>query len=308
MLEAGLIASRFLHYVAVLSLFGASLYPLYTFRGRLDFLASEQAQFTRRLRRMLFLAVILTLISGLGWFVFTTAAMTDDMMHVIDSTTLHMMMEATDFGPLWVIRLTLAVIIGILLLGWPRKASRIAVPLLAALLLASLAGTGHTRATEGWAGWVHIASDATHLLAAGFWLGGLWPLGLLVVAARDGDTNALPIAEVLRRFSGVATGTVAALLASGLVDSWFLVGSFGMLVSTIYGQLLLAKVTLFGLMALLAAANRFWITPRLDEERSPTRGRWLHRLRYHVVAEQVLGMGVLAVVSLLGTLQPAISQ
>ena len=33
MLEAGLIGSRFLHYMATLTLFGVSLFPLYSYSG-----------------------------------------------------------------------------------------------------------------------------------------------------------------------------------------------------------------------------------------------------------------------------------
>ncbi len=98
MLDAGLSASRFLHYVAVLSLFGAALYPLYTFRGRLDVLAIEQAKLVRSLRRILLLTVALTFVSGLSWFVFTTASMADDMTQVANPAMLRTMMEATDFG------------------------------------------------------------------------------------------------------------------------------------------------------------------------------------------------------------------
>ena len=305
MLDAGLIASRFLHYLAVLSLFGAALYPLYTFRGRLDVFAREQATLTRQLRRLLLFATGLALLSGLGWFVFTTAAMADDMTQVATPAMLRTMMEDTDFGPLWAGRLVLAVLIGVLLLRWPGKLPLLLIPSLAALLLASLAGTGHTRISEGWAGPVHIASDVAHLLAAGLWLGGLWPLSLLVVAARSPQPHGLPIAEVLSRFSGVATGTVAVLVASGLINGWFLVGSLTLLVSSTYGQLLLLKIALFLLMAALATANRFWITPRLAA--SPSSNHWLDRLRWHVATEQALGLFVLALVGLLGTLQPAIS-
>ena len=49
-------------------------------------------------------------------------------------------------------------------------------PILSAVLLASLAGVGHSQIEDGWAGVIHEASDVAHLLAAGAWLGGLVPL------------------------------------------------------------------------------------------------------------------------------------
>jgi len=310
MLDAGLILSRFLHYIAALSLFGAALYPLYTFRGRLDAFASEKVGLEQWLRTFLFCAVILVLFSGLGWFEFTTGTMADSADAMMKPRVLMSMMMGTDFGPLWAVRLGLAAVLAVLLIRWPGKQSLWLVPLLAALLLASLAGTGHARVTEGWGGTVHIVSDAVHLLAAGLWFGGLWPLGFLVFRSLTSGSdrqNNLAMGVMLRRFSGVATIAVAILVASGLINSWFLVGSISALFASAYGWLLAAKVALFGLMALLASVNRFWITPQLDRAPSASTGVWLRRLRWHVVAEQGLGIVVLAVVSVLGTLQPTIS-
>jgi putative copper resistance protein D len=248
MLDAGLIASRFLHYAAVLSLFGGALFPLYVFRGRHSILSEADAALLAWLRRVLFLAVFLALISGLSWFVFTTASMAGDVSKVVNISVLQTMMLATDFGPLWAVRLVLTILIAGLLVRWPFRPALWLVPLLAALLLASLAGTGHARATQGWSGVVHIASDAAHLLAAGVWLGGLWPLGVVIAASlringrRQGD---LAIGETLRRFSGFGTIAVAILVASGLVNTWFLVDTPSALIETTYGRLLVAKVALF---------------------------------------------------------------
>jgi putative copper resistance protein D len=308
-LEAGLIASRFLHYVAVLSLFGAALFPLYIFGGRLNSFPSDHAKLMVCLRRILFCTVLLALVSGLGWFEFTTSLMADSADAMMKPSVLMSMMMGTDFGPLWAARLVLAGLVGILLMRWPATVSFWLVPALAGVLLASLADTGHARITEGLGGVLHMASDAAHLLAAGLWLGGLWPLGIIVVASLNrvnGSDDGTAIGEVLQRFSGVGTIAVAILVASGLVNSWFLVGSPGALISSTYGRMLLAKVVLFLMMTMLATANRFWITPQLDRVALPSTGAWLRRLRRHVVGEQVLGLLVLALVSVLGTLQPTI--
>ncbi len=223
MLDAGLIASRFLHYIAVLSLFGGALFPLYAFRRGDSILSEADSVLLAQLRRGLVLATFLALVSGLGWFVFTTASMAGDMSKVVDMSVLQTMMLATDFGPLWVARFVLTILIAGFLVRWPSKPALWLVPLLAALLLASLAGTGHARASEG--GAVHVASDAAHLLAAGLWLGGLWPLGFAVAASlrgKRGESEAT-MGETLRRFSGIGTIAVAILVASGLVNAWFLV-------------------------------------------------------------------------------------
>ncbi|WP_235425354.1 CopD family protein [Croceibacterium mercuriale] len=53
------------------------------------------------------------------------------------------------------------------------------------------------------------------------------------------------------------------LVVSRLISSWVLVGpdNLGNLGTSLYGQLLLAKLLLFGLMLMLAGLNRFGLTP-----------------------------------------------
>jgi putative copper export protein len=57
-----------------------------------------------------------------------------------------------------------------------------------------------------------------------------------------------------------------------LINSWFLVGSVSSLLTTLYGQILLAKVAFFAAMLALAAANRFWLVPRMIETRMGVSG------------------------------------
>jgi len=82
-----------------------------------------------------------------------------------------------------------------------------------------------------------------------------------------------------------------------------MIGSPLALFLSLYGELLFAKIVLLVFMALLATANRFWITPHLKIAGSPPSEIWLSRLRWHVLAEQTLGVAVLALVSYFGTLQ-----
>jgi len=83
-------------------------------------------------------------------------------------------------------------------------------------------------------------------------------------------------------------------------------GTPSALFSTTYGLLLSAKVALFLFMACWPRQNRFWLTPKLID--FPTSGAWLARLRLHVFGEQALGLMVVGLVSLLGTLEPAVAQ
>jgi putative copper resistance protein D len=137
------------------------------------------------------------------------------------------------------------------------------------------------------------------LLAAGAWIGGLLVLTHILAYTQEGAE------PVLMRFSGMGYVAVAVLVASGLVNGWYLVGSLNGLVGTSYGQLLLVKICLFAGMLCLAVANRFWLVPLLRRVDEVGRVLSLGRLRRHVVAEWTLGLLVILIVSALGTMEPA---
>src|SRR5258708_9542771 len=111
---------------------------------------------------------------------------------------------------------------------------------------------------------VHMSADGLHLLAAGAWLGGLVSLFSLVVRAVRTSTPVCDAeaSHAAARFSGMGHIAVAALIGSGLINSWFLVGSFANL-GTPYGQLLIVKLVLFAGMLSLAGLYRFSIVPML---------------------------------------------
>jgi putative copper resistance protein D len=98
------------------------------------------------------------------------------------------------------------------------------------------------------------------------------------------------------------------LVGSGLINSWFLVGSFTNLTSTAYGQLLIVKLFLFAGMLALAALNRFIIVPRLTKANEVgEHAVAMVKLRRHILGEQALGLFIILVVSALGTMEPAIN-
>ena len=282
-IAAGLIVSRFVHYAAVLLLFGLSLFPLYADAGE-----------TRpRLRQWMLWAVIVALLGSGPWLVFTAANMAGDMGSGFDWDTLEPVLFDTAFGSAWLARDALALVLtGLLMLA---RGGRVLPMLLAAALLASLAGIGHTQQTEGGAHIVHVGADALHLLAAGAWLGGLVALAYTLFEGA-GDKE-----QILMRFSGMGYVAVAVLVASGFVNGLYLVGTLDALVGTPYGQLLLVKLGLFAGMLALAVSNRFWLVPALKAGEPRT----LARLRRHVIGEEALGLLVILVVSVLGTIEPA---
>ena len=307
MIEFGLILGRLLHYVATTTLFGASLFPLYAY-GRVELEALERWR-----TRLLLSTAIAAIVSGLLWFAFSAANMSGSLSDLADPETLWAVARDTNFGIVWTARMVLAVLIVVLtaVCAFGTITTRnLIVSILAAMLLASVAGTGHTQVEEGLVSILHVLSDAAHLLAAGAWLGGLVPLAYILFQVEAGRDIA-PIDQVLLRFSGMGYVAVATLLGTGLINGWLLVGSVTNLVTTPYGQTLLVKLVLFAGMLVLAAANRFWLAPSLSNVRSNSfddRASWIHTLRNHVLGEQLLGALILIIASVLGTMQPAIGR
>ena len=98
-----------------------------------------------------------------------------------------------------------------------------------------------------------------HLLAVALWIGALTPLKRLA----SSPVTYAAAADVGHRFGVVATVTVPALIVVGGYMGYQLVGSFSALIGTGYGQALIIKVLLVGLLLGLAAANKLRFIPAL---------------------------------------------
>lgn len=290
--ETCLIGARLLHYAAVLLLFGGSLFPFYALAGRAP-LPEAAGRFQRR---VFVAAAFMALLSGLLWLAFTSATMADSMAGATDWASIKSIVSDMLFGRIWVARMVLMVVV-IHLAFFPARVSWL-LPITSGVLLASIGLTGHAASEEGMVSAVHQAADTVHLLAAGAWLGALLPLGFLIARLPEApETRA-----AMTRFAGVGSVAVAALVLTGLVNGWLIVGSVEGLFTTTYGRLLLFKLALFGLMLLLAAYHRFRLAPAL--EAAPGRPEAAGRLRRSIALEQALAAAVVAVVAVLGTLDP----
>jgi putative copper resistance protein D len=315
-----LITARTLHFAAVIALTGVFAFERLVAGPALRQSGAAPASAARlrwHLAWLAWMSLALAIVSGAAWLVAVAANMSGKPVSVaLCQDVVPVVLTRTRFGEDWLLRLALGGLLGSGLLarhGLRRADGAIgcAALLLASLILASLAWAGHGAATPGPPGDLHLATDILHLLAAGFWLGTLPPLALLLTEARrtrDPRWSGV-VGTAIRRYSILAMASVAVLLAGGMVNTWFLTGTVPALMGTEYGRLLLGKIGLFMAMLILAAVNLLRLTPRLAASVDGTRNLvWgtASQLRRNSLIEVSLGFCVLAIVGVLGTLPPGL--
>ncbi|HLT11376.1 MAG TPA: copper resistance protein CopC [Micromonosporaceae bacterium] len=163
----------------------------------------------------------------------------------------------TGYGAFVLVRLGLVLIAGGLALA--ASADRMPVQVRDALALglglalpATWAGTGH--AATG--GVVDAVAETAHVVAMMAWFGGLAMLAICLLPRSAAALDAAQVGPALRRFSTLATGAVAVLVATGIYVAWRRVGSLDGLIGTVYGRLLAVKLAAIGVLLWLGGLSR----------------------------------------------------
>lgn len=241
-----------------------------------------------------------------------TAAVSGRPAAALEPGSIATVLIETQAGRIWLARFGVLALVGAFVLLAPRVISRLdwlslrgEIVLLTALALALVAGAGHAAAVTPDATGA-IVLDALHVLATGVWVGGLVPLGaLLLAASRESGADARPYAVLTaRRFSRLAAACLAALVVSGVMNAIVQIGGIPALVGTTYGRLLLIKLGLLLPILLLGWLNRRVLLPRLSGD-APTVGRpAMRELSRFVGVEAALAMVVLGVVAVMSVTPP----
>ncbi|HEV2041196.1 MAG TPA: copper homeostasis membrane protein CopD [Casimicrobiaceae bacterium] len=271
----------------------------------------------RRLLRVASSCVAIGIASAIAWLLLEAANMSGmPPMEAVNRRTLDAVLRETVFGRIWLVRLGLSLVLSaVLWLAWRQQTRRkgamlkIGGTLLAGAYAVTLAWTGHALSDAGADRYVHLASDTVHLLAAGAWVGALPGLASLLKRAGDvarPERFALAVSAT-QRFSTLGMFSVSALVMTGLINAWYLVGNVPALLNTEYGRLLLWKLLIFAVMVALAAINRLRLTPLLATATTivtPSRNA-LVRLRRNALLELAGGVAVVGIVAALGVATPA---
>ncbi len=287
-----LIATRALHFAGALSLVGVL--------GFAAFIAVDPPpRLIRQLRIAAWLSAALLLLTAPLWLILVAASVSADALAVtISSGVPKTVLLDTQFGHALGLRFVLVLLVLPLIARLGRRCSVDGIAaLIAAFSVAAIAWQGHAGAELGRDAAIHLAADAAHLIAAALWLGALLPLILLL----RGTTDTSRQYEAAKRFSTLGVICVVALLPSGIVNAYYLVGSVAALIGTAYGQILTLKLVLVMTMLAFAALNRWQLVPRLGQHN----GGASRQIARHAAIEAMLGLGVIVVVAALGTMEPA---
>jgi putative copper resistance protein D len=293
----GFVLTRSVHFAAALLMLGVWLFD------RLVATAIGPSLAWRKISaRLIGIPLPIAALSAVAWLGCLSISINDDVppRSALAWPTLKAILNETQFGVVWKLRAGMWLGCCVLsLLIFRSKSSRLIWAWLAILCSAgfvgSLAWAGHGQ--TGPHMMLHLSSDVIHLLATAAWPMGLLPFAMLLCSVRR-SSNALLQARLTNRFSSISFWTVMILLASGIVNSWILVGSLNNLFHTPYGQTLTRKIVIFGFMVVFGAVNSIWLKPRLPA--SSAASRWL---QWNVAIELSLTVAVIVIVGVLG-LQP----
>jgi putative copper resistance protein D len=293
LLSPSLYACRFVQLALAMVVFGGTAFRFYALGGGA---ALGGTAFEGWLRRVVLVSAVFALVLAVALLLCQSAAMAGSTAAAFDPETVAAVLLETRFGCVWRWHLLIAIVLVLACGGRPRRRPPL-ILILSFRLLASLGWIGHAAMDEGAAQITHELNQTLHLLAARLWLGGLVPLAWLIRRARDAVAIAL-VREAVGHFSRMGYIAVGLLAVTGAVNTAFVIGDLPAVFDTPYGRLLVAKIMLFLAMVAVALTNRFRFAPRISRD--------VAALGRTVALEQVLGLSILAAVSVLGTLPPGV--
>ena len=121
-----------------------------------------------------------------------------------------------------------------------------------------------------------------HVLVMSLWMGSLYPLW-----KTSQLLNGIPLEERMHLFGRIAAFIVGILVLSGLSVALLLIKDIETLFHTSYGQGFMIKILFVLSILVLAAFNKWYFTPRLQEP------KFAKKLGYAILFEMLLGLSVL---------------
>jgi putative copper resistance protein D len=310
-----LVLVRAVHLLATILVSGAVFFRIFVAEPALG---RASATLLVRVRgglfRLLAINLAVATISGVAWLGLLAARIGETSSLAAFAEFVWTLLTQTQFGAVWQLRFAFALILAASIWrpdGNAAPVRDIIAVGASACFVGTLAWSGHGAATPGHAGDVHLVADILHLIAAAFWLGGLVPLAMLMRwLTQSIDANgSFILRDALRRFSNLGLVVVATLIVTGVLNTYFILGSADAPFAGDYGRALLAKLALFAVMVTFAAVNRLKLTPDLaSAAMEPSlAARAARRIRLNTLAEIGLGIAIIVLVGWLGILAPGVT-
>ncbi|WP_431222070.1 copper homeostasis membrane protein CopD [Serratia sp. L9] len=282
---------RFVHFAAVMLMFGISLFTALLSPQRLSPIV------IRDLHPMLLASTWLCAFTAVLMLAVQAGLMGDGWADTWQ-LSIWWAVLGTTFGEAWRWHLGFS-LLALLALYLPAPKRVQALALCSLLLLVNMAFIGHAVMQEGILGILHRANHALHLLAAGYWFGSLLPL-LVCLRYLPQSQYRRDAVTTLIRFSRWGHGAVALVILTGIANSLIILGHWPLDIDSDYQRLLLFKIALVALMVVVALVNRYAIVPAMRTtptlaQRGLTIACWL---------EVALGSAALLLVSLFATYAP----
>ena len=215
----------------------------------------------------------------------------------------------TDFGNIWLIRMIITIILLGLWFGMDRKKNlsiKNKIPMLAATL--GLIGTssliGHGAASGETPA---VILDYIHNFVAAVWIGGIiyFVFTLLPTFSQLEETKREKMTLVLiPRFSIMFIVAVGVVIITGPTLMWFLESDVGLITESVYGKLILVKISIAAIMVGLGGYFQFKIQKKAEKDLQSGSIAVYKKLKRSLKFDVVLGIALLGVVALLanGTL------
>ena len=215
----------------------------------------------------------------------------------------------TYFGSIWLARMIITIVLLGIWFALDRKTNvtkRIQIPMLVAMLalISTSSLIGHGAASGETPA---LILDYIHNLVAAVWIGGIFYFVFTLLPSlsnlKEENREKMSLA-LIPRFSIAFIISIGIVIITGPLLMWFLESDVGLITESVYGQLIILKITIASVMVALGGFFQFRVQ-RTAEKNFQTGKINVHKkLRRSLKVDAALGVVLLGVVALLtnGTL------
>ena len=223
-------------------------------------LAQKKIAIDKAMVKFVIIGVILILASGVAMIVVQANSIGSSVPDAI----------ATKFGNVWLSRMLQSAILGAIAFSVYRKVLRknvgpgrsetLAILILGLAILVTSSLIAHAAATSQITA---IALDFFHDAAAAIWIGGLIFIGFIaaprILLIADEKVKATAISLLIPRFSIIVVAILGVVAITGPLLLYSIETDLSLILSSIYGQFLIIKLSLAGIMLAMGAYSQFAI-------------------------------------------------